>query len=223
MFTNILSFWKGRDFLEQTINDFAKMLENSQMMFQLVCEKLIENKGDSGLQDKIYTLDKEINELEKSIRKRVVEHLIMQPTVDVSACLMLMSVVKDAERLGDYCKNLFEVTKILKKPLDQGKYEQYFNNLHGDLLNFFKETKKAFVESDENIAALTWEYKDKISKQCDQAIDDVASSDLSTNEAVGIALIARHYKRLSSHLVNIATSVILPIDELDYFDERKKG
>jgi len=41
--------------------------------------------------------------------------------------------------------------------------------------------------------------------------------------AVCFALIAKHFKRIVAHLVNIATSVILPLSDLDYFDERRKN
>jgi phosphate uptake regulator len=33
----------------------------------------------------------------------------------VAACLALMSVAKDAERIGDYCKNVFEVGQFYKE------------------------------------------------------------------------------------------------------------
>jgi hypothetical protein len=32
---------------------------------------------------------------------------------------------------------------------------------------------------------------------------------------------ARYFKRIAAHLTNIATSVILPLTDLDYFDERR--
>jgi len=32
---------------------------------------------------------------------------------------------------------------------------------------------------------------------------------------------ARYFKRIAAHLMNIATSVILPVTNLDYFDQRK--
>jgi len=223
MFKNILTFWKSRGFLDQSISEFSRMLENSQEMFRLVCLKLIKNENIENLGERIRVLDKEINELEKSIRKRIVEHLVLRPSEDVSASLMLMSVVKDAERLGDYCKNLNEVVGFLNKPLDQNKYKELFDGVDTDLIEFFKETKKAFVESDENIASATWAHKAKISKRCDEVIKQLVTSHLPANEAVCFTLIARHFKRLSSHLVNIATSVILPIDELDYFDETRKN
>jgi len=39
--------------------------------------------------------------------------------------------------------------------------------------------------------------------------------------AICFALVARHFKRIVAHLVNIATSVVLPYSDLDYFDERR--
>jgi len=44
---------------------------------------------------------------------------------------------------------------------------------------------------------------------------------LPVNQAVCIALTARHLKRIVAHLVNIATSVILPLSDLDYYDEKR--
>jgi len=221
MFENILSFWKGREFMTQALKEFKEMLEGSETMFGLVCQRLIHNQNAEDLREKVYSIDQKINAREKNIRKNIVEHLILQPTVDVSACLVLMSVVKDAERLGDYCKNLYEVTDLLEKPLDQEKYKKMFNGIDEELAQVFKDTKTAFIESNESVAALSWEHKAKISKRCDEVIEQLAKSNISTNEAVCFTLIARHYKRLSSHLVNIATSVILPVSKLDYYDEPK--
>jgi phosphate uptake regulator len=36
---------------------------------------------------------------------------------------------------------------------------------------------------------------------------------------VAYTLLARYFKRISSHLVNIATSVVTSVDNLDYLDE----
>ena len=41
------------------------------------------------------------------------------PGVDVPACLVLMSVVKDAERIGDYCKNVLDAAKSEAQPLKE--------------------------------------------------------------------------------------------------------
>jgi phosphate uptake regulator len=222
MFKNLLQFWKGKDFLSQVLDEFKAMLDNAQSMFDSVCRRLIDNETENNLEDSIYNLDNKINDAERDIRKRIVEHLSMQPSVDVSTSLLLMSVVKDAERLGDYAKNLLDVTKILEKPIDKSRYKDLFNSIDQEILELFGQTKKAFIESDEDKAAESWNYETKIVKRCEEVIAKLAKSNLSANEAVCFTLIARHFKRIAAHLTNIATSVILPLTDLDYFDEKRK-
>ena len=44
MFNNLLSFWKGKDFLSSVLKEFETMLIDSEEMFKAVCAKLIEGK-----------------------------------------------------------------------------------------------------------------------------------------------------------------------------------
>ena len=223
MFKNLLQFWKGKAFLTEVREEFKNMLEDTQQMFDSVCKRLIYDEKEPHLKDKIYDIDKKVNELQKNIRKRIIEHLSIQPSVDVSTSLLLMSVVKDAERLGDYAKNLLEVTKYLQKPINKDRYYELFDNIEKEILDLFQKTKEAFIESDESKANLSWEYETRITKHCDEVIEKVAKGgNLSTNEAVCFALTARYFKRITAHLSNIATSVVLPLSELDYFDEKRK-
>jgi len=223
MFKNLLSFWKGKDFLAQVFEEFKSMLDDSEFMFKSVRSRLLDNVEEPDLKQKIYDIDKKVNLLQKDIRRRIVEHLSLQPTVNVTACLVLMSVVKDAERLGDYCKNLYEVTELIAEPVDQQLFTNYFKEIDKDIMKLFEQTKKAFIEADEDMARLTWDYEKRIAKDCDRIVANLAQSDLSVNEAVCFVLIARHFKRLAAHLVNIATSVILPLSDLDYFDEKRQA
>ena len=221
MFKNLLSFWKGKDFLAKVFDEFKGMLDDSEEMFTAVCASLLDSADKSNLKERVYEIDSQINMLQKDIRRRIVEHLTLQPTVDVTACLLLMSVVKDAERLGDYAKNLYEVTELLEKPIDRALFSEYFDGIDKDILTLFGQTKDAFIGADEDKAKLAWSYEKGIAKECDRIVERVAQSGLSVNEAVCFALVARHFKRIMAHLVNIATSVILPLSELDYFDERR--
>ena len=223
MFANLLQFWKGKDFLTEVLEEFKTMLDDTHKMFESVCNKLIYNKEEAGLEDKIYDIDKRVNDLQKNIRKRIVEHLSMQPSVDMSTSLLLMSVVKDAERLGDYAKNLLEVADLLEKPMNKNTYDQLFNNTEKEIMELFKKTKEAFMESNEAQARSSWEYETRIKKRCNEIVEKAAKSKFTVNEAVCFALMARHFKRIAAHLTNIATSVIVPLTELDYFDEKRRG
>ncbi len=220
MFVNLLSFWKARDFLKIVLDDFSKMMQETHDMFLFVCDLLVRNKTCEGLKDKIYETDRKVNKFEREIRKRIVEHLSLQPSSDLPFCLVLMSVVKDAERLGDYAKNIFEVWEMLKQPLNQDLYKQFFDELDLKLLENFSQTRQAFVESNEQIAEECMKLEREIVKACDTTVEKLATSGLSTNEAVCFTLLARYFKRTAAHLTNIASSVILPISNLDFFDEK---
>ncbi|MBN1353450.1 MAG: hypothetical protein JW994_02125 [Candidatus Omnitrophica bacterium] len=220
MFKNLISFWKGKDFLTEVLDDFKKMLDDTRYMFESVCNGLIEGKDGSILEKKTYEIDKKVNSLEKEIRKRIVEHLSIQPSIDVPVSLVLMSVVKDAERVGDYCKNIFEIINLLEKPLDKKVFEELFNHIDKQILEVFDKTRKAFIESNEKVAKEILYLERSIVKNCDNIVKKLAKGNLSTNEAVCLALLARYFKRVTAHLVNIGSSVILPISDLDFFDER---
>ena len=38
MFRNLLSFWKGKDFIAKVFEEFKGMLDDSEFMFQAVCK-----------------------------------------------------------------------------------------------------------------------------------------------------------------------------------------
>ena len=223
MFKNLLDFWKGKDFLTNVLDEFGSMLEDARQMFEMVCRNLLQDKAIDGLEDKIYSVDKKINLFEKDIRKRIIAHLSIQPSVDVPMSLLMMSVVKDAERLGDYAKNLFQVSRMAKRPLNKEVFLKYFGDMDRDISKMFEDTKKAFIDSDEKVAKSIWQIERKVVKRCDNILEELAKSSLSTNEAVTFTLIARYFKRTAAHLTNIATSVILPVSELDFFDEKRRA
>ena len=220
MFDNLLSFWKGKDFLNEVLKEFEMMLNDTEEMFRQVCRKLLEGKSEANLKDRIYKIDREVNRLEKEIRKRIITHLSIQGNVDVPMSLILMSVVKDAERIGDYAKNLFEVTELLTQPLDKKIFEDLFDGMDKAILQEFSETRAAFIESDKKTARNVLDIEREIVLKCDEAIEKLAKSSYSINVAVCLTLLARYFKRIAAHLANISSSVVMPIQELDFFDEK---
>lgn len=221
MFDKVVEFWKGKDFLSEVLSEFKSMLEDAHNMFSCVCQQLLHQQQQSDLRNKVYGVDKRINVLEKEIRKRVIEHLSFNPSNDVSMSLVLMSVVKDAERLGDYAKNLFEVVNFIDSPIDE-PIKQQLVELEKKINDLFLLTEKAFIDSDTEKAHLCWDIKKEVNKKCNKLVEEIVNSSYRANQAVSYVLIARYFKRIGSHLTNIATSVIVPIDQLDYFVENKQ-
>ena len=48
----------------------------------------------------------------------------------------------------------------------------------------------------------------------------LALEGLSNHQAVGYALLARYLKHIAAHLGNVATSVVMPVHKLDFYDEK---
>ena len=113
---------------------------------------VIGNKGAAEVKESIYKKDREINEHQRSIRRRIVRHLSIQSGADVPLCLVLMSVVKDAERIGDHCKNIYELGAMLDVAFDQGRYKTPLKELADQTSDLFVSTRRAFELSDGEMA-----------------------------------------------------------------------
>jgi phosphate uptake regulator len=82
----------------------------------------------------------------------------------------------------------------------------------------FSQLKRALLESDTGEAKAVLKAADAIGDDCDQVIEHLLSDQATcqTHEAVAYSLLARHYKRVSSHLSNVATAVLGKVEELDF-------
>ncbi len=219
MIKELLGMLRAKSPLSAMLGEFTQMIEKAEWMFDASLKVLMGEGAAKEVEQEIYSKDKEINEHQRSIRRKIIRHLTVQPGSDVPACLVLMSVVKDAERMGDFCKNIFELGVMLDVKFDSGRYKTPFIELSEQVENLFGKTRKAFERSDEEIARSIMAKGARISNQCDMLLKQLIVDNIPTKKAVGYTLLARYFKRISSHLTNIATSVVTSVDRLDYLDE----
>ena len=219
MLKQLLQMLGAKSPLNAMLAEFAQMIEKTEWMYDICIQVLMHNKEAEEVREEIYAKDREVNEHQRSIRRKIVRHLTLQPGIDVPACLVLMSVVKDAERMGDFCKNIYELGAMFDVTFDRGRYKTPLMELTEQVEHLFSKTRKAFERSDEEIARSIIAKGTRISKQCDTLRKQLMVDNLPTKKAVGYTLMSRYLNRISSHLTNIATSVITSVDNLDYPDE----
>lgn len=220
-FSDLFTAWREDSILDQTLDEFIQMLEDCHWMYQTAATALW--KGSSTVQDDkqaIRTRDIRVNQAERSIRKKIVQHLAIRPGVSTNYCLVLMSVVKDAERLGDYAKNLVEVSEYHTTHADDNEFVAYFKDIQADVETMFRKVGRAFRESDAAVGQELLKKEVATTRDCDALIRRILEAEgLTTAQAVCYALLARYYKRFAAHLGNIASSLVMPIHKLDYADE----
>ena len=62
---------------------------------------------------------------------------------------------------------------------------------------------------------------DALLDHCDSRVTELVSGGVNSTHAVAAALAYRYVKRVTAHGMNIVSSVFMPLDKLDYFDEDK--
>lgn len=218
MFKQIFSALKSGDTLDEAFSKFETMLEHSQWMFESANKVLVREVDPQEVRDAIFSRDQSVNGLLKSIRRKIVRHLTINPGLDVAASLALMSVAKDAERIGDYCKNVFEVGQFYTEDFHVSKYHEPLRQVRGDVEKLFTTVRGAWRESDTRAAHEAIAIADMVGNKCDGIVEQLLGdrAQMKVHEAVAYSLLARHYKRVSSHLANISTAILGRIEDLDF-------
>ena len=109
MFDRVISLWKSEDLLSQAWEESFEMMVLSNEMFSAAIRYLRRGEKIKTLKN-LKKRDREINEFQKSVRKKVVTHFsISQKVEDFPSGLVLLNIVVDVERLGDYTKNILDL------------------------------------------------------------------------------------------------------------------
>jgi len=219
----VLDFFRGGGDaqLEQIEAQIRQMLVDDRHTFDNAINALIGGTDPALVGKDIRKTDKGVNKAERAVRRELVVHVSVRGTsADIPLVLASMSVVKDAERIGDYSKNIWD---IANSGVDLSEAEDIDTLMrYRDLISkLIGETARVFGEKDQVAAHTMLQAGDHLQDEYDELIDQQLHTDQPAREAVPRALLYRYFKRITAHLMNILTSLVMPIDRLDYYDETK--
>ena len=215
----ISSLFKEANLYVQALEESYTMLDMDLTMFEASVKSL--RQSDTGeLELDVYKLDQQINAYERDVRKKIMTHLALTGGQDLSPGLVLISVVIDIERIGDYTKNICDMAQHHPQRLKAKSLEGELKMIEAKTGTLFKDMIAAFKSSDEVAARrIMEEYKGEISKQSDDITRRIVAgeiSDLSPADAAATAMYTRYLKRIAAHSRNIITSVVNPFDHIGY-------
>ena len=223
MFEELIKIFSGNHPLTVAGEQFAKMLELVRGMIEKASGAYWGHHLTEEEQRGIYETDVEVNRLQRAVRKQIILHLSApERTTDVPYGLLLMSLVKDAERLGDYAKNLLEVHELTQQgagDLPDGELTKRLRDIASFVENLARESSAVYSSANKRRAQELATEGKQVSAACEALIKDVARSNLPSAVSVDMALAARFYKRIAGHLLNLLSSVLMPLHKLDYLDE----
>jgi len=188
-----------------------RMLTTGHTMFAAATAFALENEI---LDSDLHELDRTINACEQDLRRAVLEHLTYDPKSEMVFSLKLVSIVHEAERIGDIAKSIVKAGKLAKKPRMGPKVDQ-LRDMRDRILVTFDHAHNGFVNEEADAAQQLMQMHEVMKDDVTRYLKELAEDDqLTANEGVVLALLARLLSRVSSHLSNIASAVVSPFDQL---------
>jgi len=218
MWMELLQIFRTGEPMAKLASDFQKMVAIAQEMGAIVEPHIFTMDLPLDSSKKVYDLDVKVNKLERKIRKRVVAHASLGRR-NIPYCLLLMTLVKDVERVGDYLKNISEINRLGGGQIPAGELRTELEDLVAMAMLILRETPDILQVQDRERAIELIQEGRSAGKRCDKLLVKLAESDFNAAQTTSMVLLTRFFKRLGGHLVNVLSSVVMPLHKVDFFDE----
>ncbi len=207
-----LDFFTGDQppLIKGALGDVSAMLDTGRDMFAAASAHLLENEileVDLGAQHVT------IEARERSARRAVLEHLNLDPKRELVLCIKLITVVYEAERIGEVGMMMGRAAWLAHRPrlgLMADRLREIRTVTHG----FFDVARDAFLEGDQTKARVLLAQQQPVKSTLEGYIHDLAAMEITSNEAVVYTMATHALERTGAHLANIASVVTSPFDQI---------
>jgi phosphate uptake regulator len=218
MFKEWLAIFKKDTLMDRAYQRSFVMLDITRSMF-LEAKTSLRERHTNEVDEGILSKDEEVNRYLREVRRDVFNDIAIRGAGKLPAGLVLVSIIIDIERIGDYTKNIVELATNHPGKLHAGKYEEELKRVEAAVEDSFLRTRECFEAGEaESARQLLGEYE-WVSRVCDQCLYGLVKEEetsLSVGDAVTLAMYFRWLKRISSHLRNITTGVVNPFESIGF-------
>lgn len=218
----VMEFFRGgsQSELVEIEATLVRMLRDGHLVFTTATDALFGGGKSKETRREVRVTDKGINEAQQDVRRALLVHAAVNQA-ELPLVLQYASIVKDAERIGDYSKNLYDLVKFganFEGAPDQAELERY----RDAVANLILEAANVFDAKDAVAAQRLIGKANGFLGDYDDRVKAAYRSTGETSDAVARALYFRFLKRTTAHVMNVLTSLVQPLDRLDYYDEAKE-
>ncbi len=220
MWKEIVTLFRSQGPLLEAYDEAILMLRASHDMFDDAVKQL---HTEGALDTDIYKRDQQLNKYERSVRRKIVTHMSVSAKPDINLGLVLTAIVIDIERIGDYTKNIVELSGAVPGPFDGLELHGEVAEIEEAMGRMFDDIVPALENSDLTRARGIMGSHTIIASKVDEHVRALSAGEAlagRSGHAVTVALYLRYLKRVSAHLKNVATSVVNPYHRIGY---REKG
>jgi phosphate uptake regulator len=181
---------------------------------------------------RVADLEQRADTAEIHLRRLLLVHASVHGAGDVAACLTYMSIGKDAERMTDLALGLCRIAERVPPP--PPVVDADLAELGGMVAAVLASIGQVVADEDEEGARALIRQARAAQQACSARLDDVLRGEAGEevpadvgdgwsawdvgvrSQPVALALTYRHLGRIAANALNIASSVVVPLDRLDY-------
>ncbi|MDH3396700.1 MAG: hypothetical protein OEM81_02580, partial [Acidimicrobiia bacterium] len=170
----VLDFFRGGGDaqLERIEAQIRQMLVDDRHTFDSAINALIGGTDPTLVGKDIRKTDKGVNKAERAVRRELVVHVSVRGTsADIPLVLASMSIVKDAERIGDYSKNIWDIANS-GVDLSDAEDINVLTRYRDRISKLIGETARVFGEKDLETAHAMLKAGDELQDEYDKLIDE---------------------------------------------------
>jgi Na+/phosphate symporter len=216
----LLTLFRKSNPLREMGEAFAEMLQRSRELTHEGGEVFFGGAPTPEELERMSKEDVKINKLQRRIRKRIVIHLsVAGNAVDLPYCLLLMNLVKDVERIGDYAKELGEARQLGPAVLPGDEIVAQLRSVRDHLEDVLERGSRLVLDSDREGAIELIRQGRELMDNTSHLLAEVAHRQYDPGAHAALLLGIQFYRRMIGHGLNVLSSVVVPLHKLDYYDE----
>jgi phosphate uptake regulator len=214
MFRNIWDALKKNPLIDDSYRIMNELHQQTQKMYTMAMKVLIDQNGDP---EDIMRMDKEVNKNVQRVRRKVFEYFALNSVPNIHGGLVLISLVIDYERIGDYAKDLANMREEYDFREDfhpDGKHELHI--MRDIIVEMFPAAHNSFMAPDLKYPTPVSHLETKLKERYDNLRGLTLKKNIHRDEALVEIISARLMKRIAGHLDNIASSAARPFPKLGF-------
>lgn len=222
MFSKFKELFSSENLLDSALKTTVTMLEFDERMYDASSTSLRE-QDNAEVELDIKQTDRKINKYQREVRRHVLTHLSVTGTQNLVPGLILLTIIIDVERIGDYTKNILDLAVRHPERLNAGKHESVLQEIEQSISESFPVVIEALKTQSKEAAREIMKRENHLARAGDSIVYDmVTATDAPSRpgSAVALAMYARYLKRINAHLTNVASAMVNPFPRIGFREKK---
>ncbi len=167
-----------------------------------------EEEAARQLEDHVFSVDREIDDMEREIETLCTKLLLQQQPVatDLRRITAALKMITDLERIGDQAADIAELAHFIRPYQTEAKV--HLEQMADEAIRMVRESVEAFVRLDLDLARQVIAYDDVVDGWFHRIKGDllrmIAWDSSRGEEALDILMVAKYLERIGDHATNLA-------------------